>query len=227
MLRLVLLPGLNGNRILFTPLLSQLDPALEVEALCLPVQGSQDYDDLADALVDRLGDSPFVLLGESFSGPLAYRLALRQPTGLCGVIFAATFLRRPHPLLALQRYLPLRHKLLTHSSLLRQFCLDDGASPAMVKLLRDEIQALPVRLIRARLTSLNQLQIPSQQLDLPALHLLPRRDRLITHLAATTLRQHCRQLQQVTIDGPHFLLQSKPQDCAQAIQQFLAGLSAG
>jgi surfactin synthase thioesterase subunit len=97
----------------------------------------------------------------------------------------------------------------------------------MVELLREEIQALPARLIRARLTSLNQLQAPSQQLDLPALHLLPRRDRLITHLAAISLQRHCRQLQQVTIDGPHFLLQSKPQDCAQAIQRFMAGLSAG
>lgn len=93
-MRLVLLPGLNGSGRPFAPLLAYL-PDITCQVLELPRQGPQDYNSLATALLDQLGDTPFVLLGESFSGPLAYRLALRRPKGLCGMVFAASFLQRP------------------------------------------------------------------------------------------------------------------------------------
>ncbi len=219
--RLVLLPGLNGSSTLFAPLLAHLNPALEVQTLSLPPQGEQDYRTLADGVKNQLGDRPFVLLGESFSGPLAYRLARDNPPGLRGVIFAASFLSRPHPLLALANYLPLPKGLLKQSSLLRLFCLDKSASTALIKLLQLEIEALPPALLRARLASLNDLQAPTGCISLPALQLLPSRDRLVTRSASASLLAHCSQLQSVTIDGPHFLLQSQPLACARAIEGFI------
>lgn len=226
MLRLVLLPGLNGSSKLFAPLLAHLDSTLQVQTLCLPSQGSQDHEHLADRILGKLGDTAFVLLGESFSGPLAYHLALRQPSGLRGVIFAASFLSRPHPLLALTRYLPLPRWLLRQSSLLRLFCLNGQASAALIQTLREEIQQLPPSLLRARLQSLNQLPKPRLQLELPALHLLPKQDRLVTRQAQISLQTYCKQLNQVAVDGPHFLLQAQSQACAQAIQRFIEGLPA-
>lgn len=222
--RLVLLPGLNGSGTLFAPLLEHLSPALEVQTLSLPTQGKQDYQTLADCLKHQLGDRPFVLLGESFSGPLAYRLARKNPPGLQGVIFAASFLSQPHPLLALAKYLPLPKALLKHNSLVRLFCLDQSSNAALVELLQQEIEALPATLLRARLASLNDLRAPAGCISLPALHLLPSRDRLVTRRAATNLQKHCSQLQRVTIDGPHFLLQSQPQACARAVERFIETL---
>lgn len=221
-MRLVLLPGLNGSHRLFAPLLPFLGER-QVTTLELPQQGPQDPDSLATALAGQLGDSPFVLLGESFSGPVAYRLALRQPQGLHGVIFAASFLRCPHPLLPLTRYLPLPGGLLNSGALLKLFCLDQRASPALLKLLREETRQLPHDLLRARLRSLSNLQEPTQPLELPCLHLLPRQDRLVSGRAAA-LQQYCRNLQQVELDGPHFLLQSQPAACAQAINDFIRRL---
>ena len=219
--RLVLLPGLNGSSALFAPLLGHLNPALEVWTLSLPAQGKQDYQTLAGCLKHQLGDRPFVLLGESFSGPLAYRLAQENPPGLRGVIFAASFLSQPHPLLALAKYLPLPKALLRQSSLLRLFCLDQSASAALIELLQQEIEALPPALLQARLASLNALHAPSGCISLPALQLLPSQDRLVTRRASTSLQTHCSQLQQVRIDGPHFLLQRQPQACARAIEGFV------
>ncbi|MDX1369181.1 alpha/beta fold hydrolase [Pseudomonas sp.] len=222
--RLVLLPGLNGSSGLFAPLLEHLNPALDVQTLSLPDQGEQDFRSLADRLADQLGETPFVLLGESFSGPLAYRLALDNPTGLRGVIFAASFLRRPHPLLGLARRAPLPKWLLRQSCLLRLFCVGGPASAALIELLRQEINALPQALLRARMATLSQLHAPARRLELPALHLLPSQDRLVTHKASASLQAHCSQLQQVAIDGPHFLLQSQPRACARAIERFIATL---
>ena len=126
-MRLVLLPGLNGSA-LFAPLLAELRD-IDCQVLELPEHGPQDYPSLADALMEQLGTTPFVLLGESYSGPLAYQLALRQPTGLRGVIFAASFLSRPNPALALLAHLPIPNALATQPWLLRTLCLGKTAGP--------------------------------------------------------------------------------------------------
>ena len=223
-MRLVLLPGLNGSSTLFEPLLAHLSPALEVQALELPSQGSQAPKALAGLLLSKLGNTPYVLLGESFSGPLAYQLALQQPPGLRGVIFTASFLSRPHPLLPLIKYLPLPRWLLEQNTLLNLFCLNGQTSAELTLILRKEIQRLPTLLLRARLHSLSQLQKPALQLELPALHLLAKQDRLVTRKAQTSLQTCCSQLTEIALDGPHFLLQSQPQACADAIERFITGL---
>ncbi|MFI8382966.1 alpha/beta fold hydrolase [Pseudomonas sp. NPDC079086] len=223
-MRLVLLPGLNGSTTLFGPLLANLHPALEVLALELPTQGNQTHKYLADLLLCRLGNTPYVLLGESFSGPLAYQLALCQPPGLRGVIFAASFLSSPHPLLQLINYLPLPRWLLRQRTLLNLFCLSSQASSELTQLLDEEIQKLPARLLRARLHSLSQLQKPTMQLEFPALHLLAKQDRLVTRRAQTSLQTCGSQLTEIALDGPHFLLQTQPQACADAIERFITGL---
>ncbi|MBB1519161.1 alpha/beta fold hydrolase [Aquipseudomonas guryensis] len=224
-MRLLLLPGLNGSNRLFAPLLPWLND-VQIVPLQLPTQGPQDSDSLVSALLPQLGDSPFVLLGESFSGHLAYQIALRQPSGLRGVIFAAAFLRRPHPLLALSRYLPLPKRLLSHDQLLQLFCVGRKASPALLALLRDEISQLPDALLRARLHCLARLQEPSQPLALPALHLWPQQDRLVSRNAAASLSRHCSDLRQIVLEGPHFILQSRAEACAQAIKKFVVDLDA-
>lgn len=122
-MRLVLLPGLNGNSRLFAPLLAQLAD-VSCQVIELPRQGRQDHDALAFTLKEQLGATPFVLLGESFSGALAHRLALQCPEGLAGLVFAASFLQRPHPLLTTwSSRLPVPKALLAQSGLLRLFCL--------------------------------------------------------------------------------------------------------
>ncbi len=57
-------------------------------------------------------DRPFVLLGESFSGPLAIRIAAYPPPGFSGLILCVTFAKNPYPWAAwakpLAAYLPLK-----------------------------------------------------------------------------------------------------------------------
>lgn len=224
-MRLLLLPGLNGSNSLFAPLLPWLAD-MPCQVLELPQEGPQDSNSLVSALLPQLGDSPFVLLGESFSGHLAYQIALRQPPGLRGVIFAAAFLTRPQPLLPLSRYLPLPKRLLSHDFLLKLLCVGQQASPELLALLRKEIRQLPDTLLRARLHTLAQLHEPSRPLALPALHLRPQQDRLISRNASDSLNRHCSDLRQIALEGPHFILQSRAEACAQAIKTFIAELDA-
>ncbi|WP_277372152.1 alpha/beta hydrolase [Pseudomonas sp. AA-38] len=219
-MRLVLLPGMNGSSALFTPLIEALGD-IDCQPLSLPAQGPQDYSSLADTLFMQLGTTPFVLLGESFSGPLAYQLALRQPTGLRGVIFAASFLSCPNPSPALLKHLPMPLTLATMPWLLRILCLGKTADEAILQRVQREIRRLDPSLLRARLATLASLQAPAQNLDLPCLHLWPQQDRLVANCAAERLPQFCSDISQIRLDGPHFILQTRPQACAKAIAEFI------
>jgi pimeloyl-ACP methyl ester carboxylesterase len=186
--------------------------------LSLPTQGSQDYHSLSEALYPQLGGTPFVLLGESFSGPLAYQLALRQPTGLRGVIFAASFLTRPNTALPLLRHLPMPQALATQPKLLRALCLGKAANEDILQRVQREIRRLDQTLLRTRLKTLAALQAPAQALDLPCLQLWPQQDRLVA--------KFCHDIRQIRLDGPHFILQTRAKVCAQAIAGFMQELGA-
>ena len=223
-MRLVLLPGLNGSSNLFAPLLDALRD-VDCQPLALPDQGPQDYASLTDRLLAELGHAPFVLLGESFSGPLAFRLALRKPEGLRAVIFAATFLTRPSPFLALLRHMPMPPALVTHAPILRALCLGRDVEDAVLRRVQEEIRGLDQALVRARLGSLAGLRAAQGRLAVPALQLWPQQDRLVAARAAGSLAAHCDDLRQVRLDGPHFILQARPHACAQAIRTFLADMA--
>lgn len=219
-MRLVLLPGLNGSSRLFTPFIDALK-GLSIEVLELPDEGPQDYDTLADMLARGLGETPFILIGESFSGPIAYRLALRQPPGLQGLVFAASFLTRPTPLVHLAHRLPIPLWLLSQSLPLKQFCLGKAPPPSSLRLLQQEIRALPQALIVARLHTLAHLQAPVEKLQIPVLHLWPQQDRLVSRSAAASLARYCDDLRHIRIESPHFILQTHAQACADAIRGFM------
>ena len=74
----VLLPGLHGTPALFDTFIALAPPWARCRATALPVHGPQDVDALVAALEPPLRPlERFVLFGESFSGPIAARLAAK------------------------------------------------------------------------------------------------------------------------------------------------------
>jgi pimeloyl-[acyl-carrier protein] methyl ester esterase len=95
---LVLLPGLDGTGDLFQPLLRELPDELEPIVVSYPVHKFLDYSALRDLALQHVpAGRPFVLLGESFSGPVAVLAAAARPEGLLGVILCASFVSAPRP----------------------------------------------------------------------------------------------------------------------------------
>ena len=58
-----------------------------------------DYRELRLDIQLALPESPFILVAESFSGPLALQIAGKQLNNLRGVILAASFVQNPRPVL--------------------------------------------------------------------------------------------------------------------------------
>lgn len=72
----VLLPGLHGSRALFASFVALAPSWARCRPLALPSIGGQSFDEIAEVLLPELRAlESFVLLGESFSGPIAARLA--------------------------------------------------------------------------------------------------------------------------------------------------------
>jgi pimeloyl-ACP methyl ester carboxylesterase len=101
MITSVLLPGMDGTGVLFADFVASLPPEFKPLVVAYPNDPKLGYPELevlARAALPR--DQRFILLGESFSGPVAISIAASNPPGLLGLILCCTFARSPHPLLA-------------------------------------------------------------------------------------------------------------------------------
>src|ERR1700737_741392 len=109
----VLLPGLDGTGKLFGEFAQHLRPSVDPILIAYPKDQTLGYDELEALVLAPLpNDRLFVLLGESFSGPIAIRIAARRPAGLVAVILCGTFAKNPFPWAwwarPLAAYLPLK-----------------------------------------------------------------------------------------------------------------------
>jgi len=101
---LVMLPGLDGTGKRLVDFANMLLPRLDTTIVSYATQLPQGYDELVRVVRSLLPtDRRFVLLGESFSGPIAIRIAANPPRGLVGVILCASFARNPFPWLTWAR----------------------------------------------------------------------------------------------------------------------------
>lgn len=221
-MKLVLLPGMDGTGRLFGPLLS----CLHHDAVIIPLpQGyEQDYDSLSEWLYPLLPDEDFVLLAESFSGPLGARVAADPPASLRGIIFVATFLSPPHPLLLqMVRRLPLSGlaRLPLSSRAMRGLFLGWDASAEMLAAFRALVTELPDLLLQQRIAAMQQSGPLRFTSNLPALYIRASRDRLVPGNRWCEYASLFSDLSLTEVNGPHFVLQSRPGECAAAINGFV------
>ncbi len=98
---LVLLPGLDGTGILFNQFVEAIEPCVRTRRIvAYPPDEPLGYAELEALTREALPrDRPCVVLGESFSGPIAIRLAAERPPQVVGLILCVTFAKNPYPLL--------------------------------------------------------------------------------------------------------------------------------
>jgi len=112
LMKIVLLPGLDGTGNLFNPLLKFI-PEENVVVIALPTQGEQTYSALAEYCKGRMPREPYILVAESFSGPIGLMLAASEDCFLNKLVLVATFASPPKPFASkLCSYLPLKQLIL-------------------------------------------------------------------------------------------------------------------
>lgn len=230
--KLIVLPGLDGSAVLAGPLCRALQGALATEVV---EYGADDVD--YAALLPRLrarcaAAGPHVVLGWSFSGPLAIALAADPPPGLRGVILAATFARSPWPCGGLLSWFA-RPRLmtlgLTGLAPLASLALGSGRGERGAALRRDKQLAwgqLVGRTLAARLRSVlrSDAQAAAAQIRLPALALPSSFDLVVPFWNQRRLRRLVPHLSAVQLRGGHLALYLQAEVAARAVLQFVAGL---
>ena len=222
---LVLLPGLDGTGKLFAGLLRALELRVSAQVVPYPKDLPMNYDEL-EALVRAVlpTDRPFVLLGESFSGPIAIRIAARPPAGLVGLILCVTFASNPFPWLAwarpLAEFLPLK----SFPRWVRAPLMWGSASPKRAPRQSERAMAgVSAAVIRHRIAALLGANENSTlgAILLPTLLLSARRDWVISKAATMRICRGIPHARRIEIDGPHLLLQSCAAQCAAAVLDFM------
>jgi pimeloyl-[acyl-carrier protein] methyl ester esterase len=223
---LVLLPGLDGTGTLFAPFLAAWGPDLPTQVIRYPTEGPQDVATLAAYVAARLPTGPHVLLGESFSGPIALTLAATNPTGLRGLILCATFVSNPRPGLAWARglipHLPMGPGVMPLLAPLTLGC----RGRELAQSLRVALGSTPPSILRARLTQVVTLDASAAcaRVTVPILDLRASWDRLVPEAAARKVARLLPALDSITFPAPHLLLQTRPQETAAAVATFLRRL---
>lgn len=226
---LVLLPGLDGTGKLFAQFLHMLRD-VDTQIIGYPTQVPLGYEAL-EALVRASlpTQRPYVLLGESFGGPIAIRIAAHPPAGLKAVILCGTFAQNPYAGFAWARYLAMWLPLKSLPRWIRAPLMwgtatttgvPQGAARAIAEV------AAPV--VRQRIAALFTVDASdaAANIALPTLILTARRDRVIPRAATRRLLSLLPAAQSVDIAGPHLLLQTCPNECAAEVREFLGGINA-
>jgi pimeloyl-ACP methyl ester carboxylesterase len=230
-MHLLLLPGMDGTGRLFEPLLPFLPPAWVAAVVAYPPDRPWGYAELlpvVEAAAPR--GSEFVVLGESFSGPLAVLLAARQPPGLWGIILCASFARSPLPPVA--RWLRgLIHPLWFRAvprSLLRHVLLGRFQTARLGRLLEGALAVVQPAVLAARARAILEVDVSAQlqTCRVPVLYLAATEDRVVSRRSLAHIRGLLPRVEAALLPGPHLLLQAAPEAAAGVIQDFVSSCVA-
>jgi len=224
MTTVVLLPGMDGSGSLLDEFVAALPAGLKAVVVQYPPDRALDYRELeALARTALPTEHPFLLVGESFSGPIAISLAAAGPAGLRGVVLVCSFARSPvwvprwiRPLIGL---LPL---WLVPLRIATAMLFGRSQSPALRARLRSAIANVRPTVWQARLEAVLSTDVTAllSKVRVPLLYLRAAHDRVVPRSALELISQFFPKLQVIELDCPHFLLQTKPAEAAAQVHAF-------
>lgn len=230
MTTLVLLPGMDGTGTLYEPLYKALNGKNKLLVMTYPTDQARGYAELEALVQAQLPtDEDYILLGESFSGPIAISIAATQPVHLKALILCATFARNPYPWLTASRYaLPYLPTRLAPLSVLSHLLLGRFSSKELRRQLADALAQVKSASLKARLYAVLSCDVREKlkAITVPVLYLQATRDRLVPESAHADIHMQLYEMETCKYDAPHFLLQTKADEAVNDILRFTSEIKA-
>lgn len=220
---LVLLPGLDGTGDLFKNLLDVMTVNSNTMPIAYPPAAFLAYSELSTWVTRKLPESrPYILLGESFSGPVAVKIAAQKPVNLKGIILCNSFVTSP--VAKVWGILPWRwvYSLRPPSWALRRYLVDSTTSDEMCTELRRSIGGVNPGVLAARTREILKVDVREElsSLTIPIMYMRGTRDNVVKKEAMKTVKKYAPHTQIATFAGPHLLLQTMPELCRSKIREF-------
>jgi pimeloyl-ACP methyl ester carboxylesterase len=225
-LLVLLLPGLEGSGRLFSRFVAAADDLLELRVLSYPPDRFLGYGALEELVAREFPvHRPFALLGESFSGPLALRLAAKGPPGLLGVVLVTTFHRNPAaPLFRrLSLLAPFFFRMPLPPHAVRLLLAGADAPDDLVAEVRAAVAAVGPGVMAARVREALLVDATDALLACPApiLFLGGKDDRLLRSALPFEIRSLRPDAEIRVLDAPHLVLQRCPDQAMELVAGFL------
>jgi pimeloyl-ACP methyl ester carboxylesterase len=223
-MRLVLLPGMDGTGSLFSDFIAALEPGFEFTVVRYPSDRVLDYTEL-ETIVRRFlpENCPYILLAESFSGPIGISIAASSPPGLVGLVLSCSFSRNPRPVLGAFRWLL---ELLPESripiTVLSAFLLGRHSTVHLRSQLSEALDCLSKGVLKARLMAVLKVDVSGEltRIGVPMLYLGASEDRLVPRSASVHISRLAPEIRVAELSAPHLLLQTAPSAAAAVVSQF-------
>lgn len=222
-MKILIFPGLDGTGTLLSEVIDLLEAKHEVTAVRYAPNLFR-YQDLKPKVEMVLPADDYIIVAESFSGPLAAMIASKNPKGLRGVVFVATFAKTPIKLPAFLTYLvdiaPTKSRLLTRWA--QPFLMGKWATPEFTNGFQQVMFAVPASTMAGRLREILKVDVVKQLngMEVPTIYLAARNDRLIPSRMASDFDRSPHIV--FEIEGPHFLLQANATESSKHILDFAA-----
>lgn len=225
MTSLVLLPGMDGTGRFFADFVNTLGSSVDCVVGSYPPDPRLGYAELEAMARSFLpATEPFVLLGESFSGPIAISIAADPPANLIGVILCCTFARVSRPRFGfLARLLEWLPALSPPRAFADRLLLGRFSSPRKRETLHRVLRDVPAQVLRSRFRAVLGVDASEKlaRLDVPLLYLRATEDRLVPPQAAEHIRQVHPRCAVRDFAAPHGLLQTVPGEAAAVVTRFV------
>ncbi|MFT3730049.1 MAG: alpha/beta hydrolase [Hyphomicrobium sp.] len=218
---IVLLPGLDGTGDLFDRLAERLAPELAVKVVRYPQDPSLGYAGYAEIVRKEIGSRNVYLLGESFSGPVAIRVATQLRRQVKGIVLAATFVKNPWPSWFI-RHAARVDPQSTPANIRDAILMGPFGDPELAGKVDQIVRSLsrPVRAARLRAIAGVDVRDDFARLSCPILVLHGRGDWLVRKSAMQRAVSERGRARMIIIPGAHMLLQTRPAEAAAEIIHF-------
>jgi pimeloyl-ACP methyl ester carboxylesterase len=224
---LVLLPGLDGSGLLFQPFLEQCLEKDQYTVIAYPNDYHIPYAELADYVASNLPkNKDIVLLGESYSGPVAIQLANKNELNISSLILVATFSFYPISILKfISLWLP--YKYLLHlpvpDFLLKFMCFDENVDSVTMGLLKTSLTLTPPTIMAMRMSEGIHIDVRKELklLTIPCTYIKAKHDKLVSIKASQEIKKINDAVKIIEIDGPHFILQTRITECCAVIKKII------
>ena len=227
-MHLILLPAFDGTGLMFKSFLQELGNAFNAIVIPYPETGSQDYATLSDYVRSKIPEhEDYIVLGESFAGPIVYDIANKDEKFCKGAVFVATYLTDPSPkVLKKLTSLPASviSFLISRPTVISKLTLSKAADFEVAKAIAKNFSTVNADIIKQRLKTINSLGDvpPASQLSMPCLNLSATKDKLVMKDKIQEFQNLCSSLDLESSSGGHFILQENPGDSAKIVKEKFA-----
>jgi pimeloyl-[acyl-carrier protein] methyl ester esterase len=223
---ILVLPGMDGTGELLGPFVAQLSTRMSVQVVTYPPGEPLGYAELIARVEAQAPNLPYMILGESFSGPIAIDIASRDPL-VAGLVLASSFARHPLPswLEPAARWIDVR--AVPQAAIAAALLGPDGDAMLRARL-AEVIAKVAPGTMRARASA--ALRVDKRRelksIGRPVFCLAGRRDRLLGTRCIAEIQAVKPACEVTWFDAPHMLLETHAAAAAEAVVEFCSRAAA-